>query len=322
MNRTSVPVVIALLLAAVTRPVHAELVDAVAATVDKEVILYSDLMLAVGNELDKLRQSATSQQEYNQRANQLLKDALDQAIENRLLLREARKFPQFAVDDQDLDAYMKKIRERYANEEAFVKEVGSVSEFRERQRELLQAQRMAYVRRQNFEDEVVVTDQDIAQYYEDHKEDFEHPERVYVRQIFLRVNPPGDEQARQTAHAKLEVLRDEIEAGADFADLAKVHSEGPSAQEGGAIGWQRPGDLIEPLDNAVFSLSEGAVSQVIDSPRGVHLLKVDKREDAGAVPLDEVRLQIEPILRQQAAQERYETWLNDLRKRSRVRIFL
>jgi parvulin-like peptidyl-prolyl isomerase len=171
-----------------------------------------------------------------------------------------------------------------------------------------------------FEGEVVVSEDEISTYYQEHAADYEKPERIYLRQIFLRVQ--GGDAERAQARAKLQSLRDEIVAGTAFADLAKLHSQGPEAAEGGAYGWQQHGDFDEPIDSAAFALPAGGLSEVIDSPFGVHLLKVDQHEQAGAATIDEVRLDIEKILREKAAKKKYNTWLSDLRKRSRVRIFL
>ena len=76
------------------------------------------------------------------------------------------------------------------------------------------------------------------------------------------------------------------------------------------------------MDSAAFALPAGGLSEVIDSDLGVHLLKVDKHEEAGSKNVAEVRLDIEKKLRQEAAKKKYDTWISDLRKRSRVRIFL
>lgn len=319
------PILIALLAAvawcAAGRPATAELVDAVAATVDREVVLYSELMSEIGDELDNLRRTATSAEDYNRAADALLKEALNQSIDARLLVREARKFPELEVSDKDVDDSIEETRATVdVTPEEFIQRIGgSMSEFRERRREQMLAQRVAYARASAFEKEIVISEEQIAAYYDEHKGEFEKPERVYVRQIFLRT--PSDEERAQ-ARAKLELLREEIAAGTAFVDLAKLHSQGPEAAEGGAIGWQQQGDLVEPLNGAAFALKAGEMGEIIDSQFGVHLLKVDEREDGGAASFADVRFDIEPILRKQDAQKKFDTWLADLRKRSRVRIFI
>lgn len=307
-------------LVVVAQPARAELVDAVAATVDREVVLYSELMAEIGPTLEELRRTATSREDYNKRADAELRKALNEAIDARLLVREARKFPELAVSDKDIDDRIEEIRTgANMTPERFIEVIGSMSEFREHEREQLLAMRVAYARASSFEKEVVISEDQIAAYFNEHKDKFVKPERVYVRQIFLRVQ---NDEERAQAHAKLDLLRDEINAGTSFSDLAKLHSQGPEASEGGAIGWQQQGDLVEPLNSTAFGLQAGQMSEIVDSQFGVHLLKVDERENGGDAGLSDVRIDIEPILRKQEAQKKFDVWLADLRKRSRVRIFI
>lgn len=299
----------------------AELVDAVAATVDREVVLYSELMSEIGPELENLRRTATSREDYNRTADRLLKEALNQSIDARLLVREARKYPDLVISDKVIDEDIEEMRVNAGmTPEQFIQAIGgSMSEFRERRRQMMLAQSVAFARVSAFEKEIVISEEQIAEYYDEHRDEFENPTRIYVRQIFLRVQ--SDEERAQ-AHARLELLREEILAGTAFPDLATLHSQGPEASEGGAIGWQQPGDLVEPLNTTAFSLKAGELSDVVDTQFGVHLLKVDEREDGGEAGLADVRFQIEPVLRKQEAQKKFDTWLADLRKRSRVRIFI
>lgn len=325
MRRTTKIWLAATICLCLVRSAPAEIIDAVAATVDKDVVLYSSLMSQVGRELQSMRKTASSQEEYTAAANELMRQVLEESINTLLLAREARKIPQLEVTDKDLDQRLEVFQKDFDTPEAYIKAVGSVSEFRERQRQLMLAQRMGYSRMESFKAEVVISEDEINAYYQDHLTEFDKPERVLVRQIFLRVR---DEADRPQAREKLEQLRQEILAGTSFEDLAKQHSQAPGAEDGGTIGWQqpstaeRPGDLIEPLEKAAFALPAGGISEVIDGPGGVHLLKVDKHEAAGEAGVNEVRLEIEQVLRENAAQKKYDTWIEDLRKRSRVRKFI
>lgn len=302
---------------------QAEFVDAVVATVDREVILYSEIVSVIGVELENIRNSSQSQREYDRRADVLVKATLEEAIESKILLREARKFS-VVVSDEEVEERVDSLRDRYESDEEFMAELQaageSLSDFRDRTRKQVMSQRLAYSKLVSLESEIVVSESEILLYYQDNKARFEHPERVRVRQIFLLAGEEPKERAR--ARARLEVLRDEIEAGADFEDLARLHSEAPGAEEGGIIGWQQRGELVVELETAVFSLPENVTSDVVETRRGVHLLQVDDREDAGIADLEEVRSMIEPQIRSAAAEERYRVWLADLRKRSKVRIFL
>ena len=302
---------------------NAELVDAVIATVDKEVILHSEIVSSIGSELKNIRNTSTSQREYDRRAAKLIRDTLEVAIESKILLREALKFS-IEVSDEEVEARIDSFRSNFDSEDEFMEAVQSaresLSDLREHTRKQRMAQILAASKLRSLEEEIIVSEGDILQYYEDHRERFERPERVRIRQIFLLAD--RETQERATARARLERMREEIEAGADFEDLAKLHSQGPGAELGGLIGLQQRGDLIPALDEVAFTLPEGGISNVIETRRGVHLLRVDEREAQSVTPLQEVRLLIEEQIQADLANERYKKWLGDLRKRSRVRIFL
>ncbi len=213
------------------------------------------------------------------------------------------------------------VRSNFDSEEEFIARAagGSLSDLRERIRKQRMAQILAASKLSELEEEIIVSEEEILQYYEEHKEDYLSPERVRVRRIFLRAGQ--DAEKRANARARLERLREEIEAGAEFEELAKLHSQGPDAELGGLVGWQQRGDLNPDLDEAAFALPVGGTSDVIETRGGVLLLRLDGREEQSFAPLKEVRLLIEPQIRGKAADERYQKWLGDLRKRSRVRIF-
>jgi len=310
------------LLAPITVRGQETLIDQVVATVDKDVILYTDLLAQIGGALENLRQTATSQEEFARESDKLITDALDNSIEQFLLAREARKYPNLAVSDKELEDQIDLIRqnENIPTEQFVAKIGGSMSEFRETTRTKMLASRMSYVKTNEFEKDVSIAAQDINNYYEEHIDDYQRPERVYVRQMFLRVR--GDEAERAAAREKLEGIRRQILNGADFQEMAKQYSEISGAELGGAIGWQRRDELVEPLSSTAFSLPAGGVSEVLDTQFGVNLLKVDEREDAGVTPLSEAALSIEEELRKEAADKKFDTWMLDLRKRSRVRVFL
>lgn len=302
---------------------HGEIVDAVIASVDTEVILYSEVMAEIQQEIATVRRNASSSEEFNRRAEELMRGTLEQAIEGKILLREALLIGVEAGDDV-VESRIDSLRQLYETNEEFLRDLESAGEtlrdYRERVRKQILAQRMAVGRLRAFEQEVVVSEAEVQAFYDEHEDEFIRPERVRVSQIFLKTGNDPTQRAR--ARARLQMIRDELLAGAGFGELAIVHSQAPGAEEGGIIGWQLRGDLVPALEEAVFSTPAGGVTEILESSGGVHLMHVDDRQEAGLASLNEVRTEIEPVLRKQAAEEHYVKWLRDLRKRSRVRIFL
>lgn len=297
---------------------RAESVDGIVATVDTEVILHSDLMFEVGGYLNELR-ATLGPEEFQGRAEQVLADALEQAIQNRILVREAR-LQGLEVDDAIVEKRLSEYRSD-ANTAQFIDSSGyTMPELRDMIRKNFLARAMDTRKRQELARNVVVSESDVAQYYEDNIGQFSHPERVYVRQIFLPAS--ADASERTVIRARLAELKDQIAAGADFVDLAKAYSKGPGAEDGGTIGWVARGDLQPELEEAAFATEVGGVSDIVERDQGFHLLRVDRREGAGSRTLDEVRSEIEPMLRRRAADARFQDWMAELRKRSRVQVFL
>lgn len=300
-----------------------EVADRILATVDKEVILLSDVMLELGPVVQEVRRSERDPVMANRILQSHIDAALQQAIDERILLREA-KLAGMEVSDDLIDRQLEDLIKRYPSREAFnldLRRSGeTMGDLRDRLRRQLLARRMALLMSDEFAKGVTVSEAEVTEYFAEHPDEFSHPERLRIRQIFLAA-PEDNEERRAEAKAKLEELRGRIAEGADFAELAKIHSQAPGAEDGGIVGWIVRGDLLPELEGAAFSLDEGGVSPVVATRLGMHLIMVDDHDSAGAVPLAEARTLIEPRIRAQKAQERYETWMKGLRKTSKVRVF-
>lgn len=301
----------------------AEIVDQVVANVDTEVILLSDIMTEIGPQIADLRREAPNEEAFNKAVQDKVRATLDQAIENRILLREAQ-LAGASVDDATVEKRLEEYRKLFDTNEEFLRELEAagetMSDLRTRLRKQMLAVTMASRKMEELEDGVVVSESEVAQYYEDHKDDFRHPERVRCSQIFIAA--PADASQRAVAKARLEQLRDEVVSGTEFGELAIEYSQAPGAEDGGIIGWVQRGDLVKALEEAAFALEPGQLSEVIETDSGFHLLTIDEKEPAGMATLDEARTKIGPLIRRQVATERYEKWIGELRKRSRVRVFI
>ncbi len=157
--------------------------------------------------------------------------------------------------------------------------------------------------------EAQVSPQDLQTYYDQHRDEFRAPEQVNVRQILIKtplpgsdgkVDPKGVEEARKKAEDALRQLK----AGAKFEDLAKKYSEDPSSKNGGSVGWiKRGGFPVPEVDKAAFALAKGGTSDVINAGYAFVILKIDDKQDAHLKTLSEVKDQVEPLIKQQKAQQ-------------------
>lgn len=321
-KKTGYIILCAAMLCGICGIVHAEIVDQILATVDKEAILQSDIMVEIGPKIAQLQQTITDTKTLRNKVDQLIQKTIQEEINNKILLRMAL-LKGMDVKKERIDERIDQLKKMYPSITAFQKELKSsgqtMGELRERIRKNLLAYKIASDKRKEFSHSVSVSESELAQYYEDHKKEFFHPERIRFRRIFLQA--PKDPEKRKIVRARMEELRADLESGASFEELAKSFSDGPEAQKGGIVGWVSRGDLDPAVEKPLFKLQPGEISPVIETAYGFLLLKVDERQKAGQSSLEDVRSIIEPKLRAEKANKLFEAWLADLRKRSRVQVF-
>jgi peptidyl-prolyl cis-trans isomerase D len=194
--------------------------------------------------------------------------------------------------DQELKAYYDSHKASYAN---------SIPEKRK--------VKYAVVDYSKAEEQVHITDADLRDYYDQHREQYRIPEQVKVSHILIKTPLPGpdgkvDEKGVAEAQQRAEDLLKQIKNGASFEELAKKYSEDPgSAKNGGSLGWVGRGQTVPEFEKVAFSLPKGQISGVVKSSYGFHIIRVDDKHEGELKPLDEVKSEIEPILKRQQAQQ-------------------
>lgn len=299
------------------------LLDGVIATVDNEPILMSDLREEVAPFLADLKSQGASAQQIQQEMEQAFQKALDRYIERLLLYRKAIN-EGLQVDEKEIDERVNKIKKRYGSPEEFNKlleESGeTMSEFRDRIKQQLIALSYALKKRKEFEQEITISEPDIAKYYNERIEEFQNPQRTKVRRIFL----PAPKEANERAKVKERIMEifDRLKQGEDFGSVAENESQGPEADRSGLIGWVSRGDLVPELEQQIEKLPVGEISAPIETEWGFHILKVEEREESGKLSYEQARIIIEPKLKEQYINERYQKWINEIKKTARIRIFM
>ena len=150
---------------------------------------------------------------------------------------------------------------------------------------------------------IEVSDEEVKTFYEENLELFDAEEQVHARHIVFSAPLDADAQTVANARAKAEEARRRALAGEDFAELARELSEGPTAPEGGDLGFFARGQTAPTFEAAAFVLEPGDISPVVRSPLGLHVIKVEEKRPARRLPLDEVFEHIRNVLVQQKTAE-------------------
>ena len=139
-------------------------------------------------------------------------------------------------------------------------------------------------------------------------------QQTRARHILVRINEVVSEAE---ARRKLEIVRDRIVNGVDFAEQARLYSQDGSAAKGGDLGWLNPGDTVPEFERAMNALQPNELSAVTQSPFGMHLIQVVERRERD-VSAERQRAVARQALRERKLDEAYQDWLRQLRDRSYV----
>lgn len=271
---------------------------------------------AVRFELDRLVKFYVSHgmtmEEVKRNLPKLEEKALDQAIGARLLLDQAARLD-IPVSAADVDAEVAKVVAQVGGEENYRKALAAqgVSEEQFR-KELEKGVKVNKLVEQACSSVAEPTDDEVAAFYAAHKSEYVAPEQVLCQHILVK----GSDDA---ALDKIKEIRARIvEKGADFAEEAKTHSDCPSGQQGGSLGWFGRGMMVPEFDKAAFEMKKGEVSGVVATQFGYHIIY--KADQKGGEPqtLVDVHDQIRDLLRHEARGRAMDAYVAELREKATI----
>jgi len=167
-----------------------------------------------------------------------------------------------------------------------------------------------------------VSEEEVHQFYVDHPEKFRRAQQVRARHIFVKLAPAASEQERAASRSRAEQLLQAARAGEDFEQLARLHSDAPTRQWGGAMEPFARGQVAKPIEEAAFSLAAGQISAIVSTPEGFHILKVEGIDAEVIVGEEQARSPIRSYLAQRKANAAIEKEAERLRSAAKVEILI
>jgi peptidyl-prolyl cis-trans isomerase SurA len=164
---------------------------------------------------------------------------------------------------------------------------------------------------------VMVADTDMKRYYQEHQDRFALPEEYTLSQILIQ--PRASDGTAGVKAKALEVMTS-LKAGETFEDLALRYSEGPNASRGGQIGLVRQGELLPTIERAIANLEPGDVAGPIDTPDGVHIVRLEEKKPKQFRPYAAVKTEIQGLVFQQKSEDVFQAWLADLKNKAYIEV--
>jgi len=161
----------------------------------------------------------------------------------------------------------------------------------------------------SFEKDLQLSDAEIQKYYHRHLAEYDVPEQVKVSHILIRVPKDADEATKAKKKQLAEQVLADAKAGKDFAELARKYSDDKaSVSKGGDLGYFTRGTMVADFEKAAFALQPGAISDVVETPFGFHIIKAEGYIEAGVKPLEDVLDEVKTgLTKEKARQQALET---------------
>jgi peptidyl-prolyl cis-trans isomerase SurA len=298
-----------------------EISDRVIALVNDEVITMSDLIAEGGDDVtgdpDRMLSNGMTVAEARE-------VVLEQLIA-KALLNQAVKDYGIEVTRDDVDAAIEQQMEMNGLTRTQLMEILAENDmtYAEYEEEVEYSIKKERLIAKKLGSHIIITDEDINAYFNEHKEDFQDLAEYRMSEIIMGVSPDADSLTMNMLLEEAEKVRKRAAAGEDFAALAREFSVSPSAENGGDLDWMDPNDMEPGLLAFLSTMKVGEVSEVVVVENTLIILKLtDKRPLPGGVTVDDVRAEIEYILGNERTIYFFEKWLKDLKEEAYITIML
>ena len=230
-------------------------------------------------------------------------EMLNTLIDNKIIELEAKK-EDITVSDDAIKAEYDELLESYGGEDALQETLDANGLTKDSVQDNI---RMYLLTKNVIANSIDISDEELKQYFEENKDDYNQQEQVAASHIFLE-----DEATAKEVEAKLK-------AGEDFAELAKTYSiDTDTSEDGGDLGYISRGQMDEQFEEAAFALEKDEVSGVVQSAEGYHIIKVTGKVPAEEAVFEDVKDEVYETLLESRINEEYSTWLTEKQEQYKI----
>ena len=270
------------------------------------------------NEIVQKRHGNARRQLPKAMAERMKMETLNALIDKHLIEREIDK-ADIEVTDKEAKEEFEKFKSRFPNDKA----LESFLKFRKISKDKIKEQikkDLALRKILREKEGIAVSDQEAQKYYDDNPKEFEVSEQVKARHILIKTPKGGDKEAEKKAKEKAEKIAEEVKkSDANFAEIAKNKSEGPSAKKGGDLGFFTKDRMVPEFAEAAFSMKDGEISDPVKTDFGYHIIKREKHKEAKKKTFDEVKEEIVSKLERKRFRNALDGYLADLKEGAEVK---
>ena len=299
----------------------AEVVDRIVAIVNDDIITLYDLNRALQPFADNIDQLGYSDEQKRSALFQFRQKLLNELISQKLTEQEVKRY-KIAVGEEEINHYIERMKEsKYLTDEDLRKSLIEQGLTMESYRSEIkrQIQRTRLVNRE-VKSKVVITRDDIEAYYEAHQDSYAGERKFHLWNLYIRLPGGADDTEQQAALSELNSLKSQLKQGIAFEDLVeKANSDGGDVR-GSDLGLFKLTELSPQLQETIGSMQAYQYSDILKISRGYQIVYLQKIVESPAKPLSAVEAEIQDILFREIVDNKFQVWLEDLRKRSHIKV--
>ncbi len=301
-------------------PAGAVRINGIAAIVNDEVITIREV---VREALPVIAENQRNGLVDDKARSDLRKMVLERLIEKKLTDQKVKELG-IRIGDDEIRQAIDDVKRQNNNMsqqqlvDALKKQGYSLVQYETQIREQLERLRLVSM---EVRSKVYVSPKEAEEYYAANLSKYAEDEQFRARHIFIKVDEKGPAEELQKAMIRALDILHEARNGKDFAELARQHSDDPAAKkDGGDLGSFKRGEMLADLEQALLPLKPGEVGELVKTPSGLHIVKLEGRDSGKVKPFEQVKAEIEDQLYRTRQDERFSQWLKELRAKASIEI--
>ncbi|MFZ2395696.1 MAG: peptidylprolyl isomerase [Smithella sp.] len=305
-------------------PAGAEVVDRIIAVVNDDIITLYEFNAAFEPYLKNIENTYKGNDKETV-IKQTRSAFLQRLIDNILIEQEGKKSGTGIIikDEEVMDVIRDIMTKQKLSMQDFLKNLAKEGNSLDSVKKEIRTQMMrARLLRREIKSKVIVTDEEIGEYYNKNRQDYEGKETVRIKQLLLLIPPNADSAAIAKVRTGAMQLHKGVMAGESFDLLIVKYSQGPAAAQGGDVGFVGRGTIIPEVEKVAFSLPVGQISEVIESSVGFHIIQVVDKKGAGLKPITAVREEIKTKIEDEKLDKKFEEWIASIRAKAHIEVKL
>jgi peptidyl-prolyl cis-trans isomerase SurA len=296
-----------------------EEIDRISAVVNDEIITSYEVSQSADNMAREADKKGTPSDLDRAK---LKKTALDNLINKKLIDQKIIELNINVSDDelrQTIDDVKKQNNLTQENLIAALRTQGlTLDQYKAQLREQLERVRLMG---QEVRSKIQVNEQEVKDYYNANPKSFGGDDLFHARHIFFRLPADAKPEDVNKVLTRAMIVLQKAQSGDDFAELAKKFSDDPqAATDGGDLGTFKKGDMLPEIEAAVIDMKSGQVSSIVNTKAGFHIIKLVERKQGEVKPFSDVKGAIEEMLYRKKSEERFNQWVEELRRVAAIEI--